>query len=145
MPQKVDARLIFNQRETARIFGVSVQAFAQWDIEPHGHRGRAVLYYLPDVIKQRGLSAQDAGSNSNAVAEKARLDRVRADRIELDLQRELREVVPVEEAARLLESVLVACRLKLLALPTKAAPRVHGCKTLPQTKAVLTDSLMEVA
>ena len=136
-------RFFFNQTDTAAIFGVSISAFKKWSIAHHGKRGRELLYYLPAVVEQRALGARDFATKADAVNEKARLDRVRADLGELELRREMRQVVPIDEAARLLESVAVAFRLKILALPTKAAPVVLGCKTLPQTKAVLADVLDE--
>jgi phage terminase Nu1 subunit (DNA packaging protein) len=136
-------KFLFNQSDTAKLFNVSLTAFQKWDIEPYERRGRQVFYYLPDVIYQRGAGAKDNNKPVDAVAEKARLDRVRADRVELELQRERREVVMVDEAAELLQGVVGAFRMKILGLPTKLAPLVHGCKTLTKTKAVLTDALDE--
>jgi len=59
------------------------------------------------------------------------------------------QLVPVEQARELLEIIILNFRSRVLSIPTKAAPHVHGCKTLPQTrdaiKTALYDALNELA
>jgi hypothetical protein len=141
--RKIEQQFIFSKSDMAAIFGVSLTAFSLWRIEPYEKRGRVLYYYLPDVIKERGLGAQRKGTTPESANGKARIDRARADLYELELEQKRGAVVPVEAAARLLESVIVSFRLKVLGLPTKVAPLIHGCTTIPQTKVMLADELDE--
>ena len=111
------------------------------DIEPAEISGKKktvkkwTVSQVVDALKRqitRGL---------NPIAEKARLDKARADKTELEYKKLLGALIPVDEAVTFLEKLIVATRAHLLAIPTKAAPSVTGCKTIQQTKAALTDAI----
>jgi phage terminase Nu1 subunit (DNA packaging protein) len=85
-------------------------------IEPVHNDGRSKFYELRQVIKSiRGPSAQ---------AEKARLDSLRADVVELDLAAKKGELIPVETVLEIITPMYANCRTRLLAIPVKAAIEV---------------------
>lgn len=45
----IDEQLLFNQQETALLIGISPQAFARWNVQPHRRGREGALYYWPDV------------------------------------------------------------------------------------------------
>lgn len=53
------------------------------------------------------------------------------------------EYFPAVEVGTLLEKVVMAIRSRLLAFPTKAAPLVVDCKTLPEAKEMLDIAVRE--
>lgn len=76
-------------------------------------------------------------------AEKARLDRLRANKVELELQLARGEVVKMDDVCAKWAQVGTNIKNKMLSMPTKAAPLVLGCKTLPEVKEVLTELIRE--
>jgi phage terminase Nu1 subunit (DNA packaging protein) len=78
---------------------------------------------------------------SDLYVQRARLTKEQADKAEMDNRKTKGELVPVSQAAKLLEKVVLAFRSQILALPTKAAPHVHGCKAIAETKEALETSL----
>lgn len=85
----------------------------------------------------------DTGQPCNPAAEKARLDRLRADQIEQKMAEDRGELIRIDQAARIVDKMILDCRQRLLAIPTKAAPLVMGCKTLPAARDVLKKAVHE--
>lgn len=138
----IDERFLVNTKDTAKIMGVSVQALDKWEIKPHKKEGREVFYYVPDVVQYR-IQRGDAKNADDLTAARTRHANRQADKIEFDLSIQRREVVPVSEAVGLLEKLIEACRARLLAIPTKAAPLLQGKDTLPEKREVLTQVIDE--
>lgn len=78
---------------------------------------------------------------TDSQAERARLDRARAEKVELEVAEKRRQLLNAEEVAQHWEAVAHNIKQQLLAVPTRAAPLVLGCKTLTQIKGEL-DRLM---
>jgi hypothetical protein len=45
----IDGRLLLNQRDTAKLVGITARAFAEWPINPIRRVGRQKFFYWPDV------------------------------------------------------------------------------------------------
>jgi len=90
----------------------------------------------------REMAAGRAGTG-NPNHEKARYDKLRADQVELKIAVEKSQLIPLELATSIISKMIMAARSHFLSLPTKLAPRVHGCKTLRETSGVLKDGVHE--
>jgi len=87
----------------------------------------------------RHLRTRGIGEGTlDAHSERARLTRLKADREELELAQLRGELVPVDEAAALLEKVIVACRSRILAIPNRAAPLVSRKRKAAEVREILT-------
>ena len=102
-------------------------------LEPDESEGRSPKWRMARVHRHmmRGAEVGDPQR------EKARLDKLRADKVELELERERGETVSVHEVAGLWAKLASEARARLLGMPTKAAPLVMGCKRVAQAKEIL--------
>lgn len=96
-----------NKREMAASLGISVQAFAQWDVEPVARVGREVFYTARDVVANRVSHAAekvkpaDSSGVSNLELERELLIREQREGQALknaELRRELAPVAVIEWA-----------------------------------------------
>lgn len=99
-------------------------------IEPVKTDGKSKYWLMADIV--RALYA-DSGA-INPAHEKGRLDKLRADKVELELDIARGKVVPLEAAADTVDRLLAAVRARILGLPTKAAPAVLGLESLPEIR-----------
>ncbi len=81
--------------------------------------------------------------------ERARLAKIQAEKIEFEVARLRGSLLDADAVERALSRVIVDLRTRLLALPTKAAPLLMGCRTIPRLKDELErqvhDALRELA
>lgn len=118
--------LLFSQAETAALLGISVQAFAKWQVPAREKRGREKLYYWPDVLDMRDKRKYPQGGDSlDSRFQAAREHRARADKLELDLAVQRGELVYVEHISEIWGRKFTAFRARLRAAATKLAPRVN--------------------
>ncbi len=61
----------------------------------------------------------------------------------IELREKKKELIDAKEYEAFIEKVFVALRSRLLALPTKIAPRLEQCTTLSERKRILDDSVYE--
>lgn len=120
--EKDDDRLYLPKHLCARAFGISVVAFDRWDIAPVKKVGREQLYDLREVIeyklrKERGEDGEPG--QGGGWKEKARLDKARANLVELDYELKLGTVVAVESLRPRLIDMVMAFRAKMLNLPKR--------------------------
>ena len=119
-----------NKTEAAELFGVTLKTVDNWIRKGLAHepQGREVLLntaaiaqFLEDDLKTR-LANTPAAEN----IDQARVRKISADAAlaELQLQRERGEVVNIEDVAKTVGEEYAAVRAKLLAIPTKLAPRI---------------------
>jgi phage terminase Nu1 subunit (DNA packaging protein) len=73
----------------------------------------------------------------NPAREKARLDRLRADKVELDLSAQRETLVHVDEVSQEWRKISAEMQAHLLAFPVRAAPLIVGCKRMPVAKSIL--------
>jgi len=76
-------------------------------------------------------------STVSPAEEKARLDRLRADKVELELEEMRGKLVHVDKISTHWANVANLIRTRMLAVPTKAAPLVKGAGTLAEIKETL--------
>ena len=110
------------------------------DVKPVDTVGNSKLYTIKQVVEAaRGPSAQ---------AEKARLDKLRADVVELDLAQKRGELIPTETVIDMLVPLISNIRTKLIAIPSKAAPVVMQCRAefevQTELKRLINESLEDI-
>ncbi len=137
----------------ASMFGVSRTTVANWvrsgcPREPNGK------FKIPHVIAWkakrdagRGGSpgeGGDAASRPNLDGERARLAREQADKLAMENAISRGELVHVDDAAAMIEEVVVAIKAKILSLGTKLAPLVVSCSSIVQVRALIDRSADEL-
>lgn len=131
MRKRTGAGREVNKTEVADLFGVSLSTVDQWLRRglPSERREKNVVFNTAQVTQwleaQAGERAAGGTTQAGSIDE-ARIRKISADAAlaELQLQRERGEVVAIEEVAKEFGDACAAVRAKLLAIPTKLAPRV---------------------
>lgn len=94
-----------------------------------------VFHYVRYLQKR----LEDGGAH--VTSEKERLDRVRADEIEIRLQRERREIVDAGDVAEVWIEIAAEIKQRLLSLPTALAPLVTGTTRVQQSEEILREGV----
>ena len=89
-------------------------------------------------------SKESKGGKADLIEERTRLIRIQADKRELELKIAQGELIHVDTAMQLWGQVVQSVRSKLLAIPTKLAPLVLGCKGLSEIKDTVEKQIYEV-
>lgn len=124
-----------------------VQQLASERIIPKASRGR---YDFVESVRAyiRHLRDQVDGGQSGKVTvlddERTRLTRARAGLAELDERERRGELVPAVQIEKFLTSILSRVRQGVLTLPSRAAPKAHDAKTIPQVERIILDCCQEV-
>lgn len=110
--------------------------------KPNQYDTGTCIAWLVEKERRKVVTLPDGVTTSYA-DERARLTKEQADRVamENDVQRGL--LIDAEHAARLWADVVVNAKTRLLSIPTKAAPLVLGCKTMPEARDVLERFIIE--
>jgi len=91
----------------------------------------------------------DFENDFQPVHEKAKLDFIRRQDLELDLQVKQRNLIPKEEIKSGLQKIFGSIRAKLLYLPTKAAQQIQNASSQKETEAlirgIVDEALMELS
>jgi phage terminase Nu1 subunit (DNA packaging protein) len=133
-----------NGEQLAEAFGVARSAVTAWVRRgcPHQKRGRQYVFVLRDVLawkeEQRRLAAEDL----ELTQERARLARAQTEKTELEVRRLKGELIPRQEVERAWGNMIAAFRARMVAIPTKLAPRVSGA-TPVEAKALLEEAIHE--
>lgn len=77
------------------------------------------------------------GKTKSATEEKARLDKLRADKVEFDLAVTKGDHIETESAISAWSKIIQAMRSRILAMPTKAAPLLVGTKSAGEAQDIL--------
>ena len=77
------------------------------------------------------------GKTKSASEEKARLDKLRADKVEMDIDIARADLVNPEQAMEAWSKVVQAARSRILSIPTKAAPLLIGTKSAGEAQNIL--------
>ncbi len=103
---------------------------------------RAVVHQY--IRHLREVAAGRGGATAQAVKadEDARLAKARADLAEMELAEKRGELVPVDQIGDALNSAVQIMRTRVLAIPTKAAPRV-GAKDVAAAEGVIRAEVVE--
>ena len=144
-----------NRAGLADAHGVSEYTITNWlseglpRVNASKVRGQSDEYDVAETIRWR--VARESGGNAtgadgeiiNFDAERARLTKEQADKVAMANERERGDLVSVTETAAQWAAILVNCKTRLLSIPTKAAPLVIGCKTMPQARDVIERFVVE--
>jgi phage terminase Nu1 subunit (DNA packaging protein) len=123
--------LLFNQKTTAALLGITPRAFADWRIEPCERRGRDAYYHWPAVfaeyLKRRfpNVNPDDDGEYLDLNQERARLAKEQADKLEMENAIQRGEIAYLPDVAKQQGRVFQMIRTKALGLPTKCAPHAN--------------------
>jgi phage terminase Nu1 subunit (DNA packaging protein) len=142
------AATLVSPKVIAQLFELTerrVRELAAEGVIPKPHRGQydligCVRGYIR-FLKSRALV--DASGGGDLRHERTRLVKARADEAELNLGVRRRELVEIAFAVDLLRDVIGACRARLLAYPTKIAPLVKECESVPAIYTLLEREMHE--
>ena len=117
------------KRELSEIIGVSERTFSEWQKEPgfpfeiNGGRGSVNSYDTAKVIQW--MVARDI---ARRVGEKPRdrVDRLKADLLEVDLAERLGQLAPAALFERAWSDHIVAAKTELLSLPLRLVGEIHA-------------------
>lgn len=137
------------QAECAEWLDLSERRFRELLDEGVIERADKGAYDLKTVVQQyvRNLREVAAGrggatSQANKADEDARLARARADKAEMELAEARGLLVPADQIGDALNSAVQIMRTRVLAIPTKAAPRV-GAKDVAAAEQVIRAEVVE--
>lgn len=125
----------------AKVFGVDrmalIKRIGEAKLEPTKKTNFATYYYPRDIVAMLMASREGAKADAELKGAEARYKEARAKQAELKLKAFERELVPADEVIRALSDLLVNVRRKLLAVPSKVAPRMVKAKTPELAMALL--------
>jgi len=129
----------------SRILGLTprrIQDLVAQGTIPRGSRGRFILGHAAAAYTEylRGLRG---GDGPDFRVERARLTKIRADKEALELKKLEGSLVELDDVLKEMEDLVLIVRNRLLALPTKIGPEVHGAGSLPETVALLERGVYE--
>ena len=105
--------------------GLPVESFAKW-------------------LRTRIAAELGTEENLSPQAQRARLDRARAELAELELSRRRRELVPVEEVAQAWSEQVTIAKNRLLSLPSRVSSDVLRLKTQRAIENALKDAVIQI-
>jgi phage terminase Nu1 subunit (DNA packaging protein) len=131
----------------ARVLGVDrttlVKRIAEAKLEAAKKTAYAVYYYPRDIVAMLLATREGAKADAELKGAEARYKEARAKQAELKLKAYERVLVPADEVVRALSDLLVAVRRKVLAIPSKVAPRMVKAKTPEVALALLKTELSQ--
>jgi phage terminase Nu1 subunit (DNA packaging protein) len=138
----------YSLRQLSDMFGKSERTLRAWleGLEPavRGGRGVAHQYYLEDVCRWRfGAASRGASEQLDGPHEKARVDKERADKLEMENAILRGDSLPAAEVEAEWVDAFTQIKTLILAAPRKAAPLVVGMSSMPEIEAVLNDILRD--
>ena len=142
--EKYDA-LVVTRAQLAQIYGKTTGTIGVWmehglpALDKRGNKN-AVLFYLPDVVQWR--ESYVLGSDTlSAQAEKARLDKFRANKVELEYHVSLSKLIDTEVVVKCISGYISDCVARLMSLPNKLGPVVFGATTIPKAVKLIRTEL----
>lgn len=133
-----------NQAMAAEICGLSARRLRQLiqagDGPAQDANGQLPAREFGEWLKRRhlsGIAVGQDGTTYDLEAERARLAKEQADKTAMDNEEKRGRLIDAEKVSVWWVQIVTNAKSKLLALPTKAAPLVLGCKTLAQAKDIL--------
>jgi phage terminase Nu1 subunit (DNA packaging protein) len=141
------------QAQAAVLAGLSLRHFQRLMAEPGAPpkiqttTGRAAgLPVEPYRRWLRGRIAAELGAAEtlSPQAERARLDRARAELAELDLGRKRLELIPKNEVAAAWSSQIHIAKSRLLSLPSRVSGEILRLRTQREIEGVIRDRIIEI-
>jgi len=141
---------IVNRSELCQIMGISSPTIDNWEkrgmpVQKKGGKGVANEYNTMHVIKWWAGDAASPGAVklTSGADPKDRKTAAEAEIKEIELAEKKGEVVPIDTAIKGFIKHVAACKAKLLAIPTKAAPMVVVMTEIEETRAALDDMIRD--
>ncbi len=135
---------IITQSQAAELVGVTARRLRQIaqadDGPPQDFNGQYPAREFGEWLKRRHLSGISVGKDGEVYdleVERARLAKEQADKTAMENEERRGKLIDAEKAAGWWVQIITNAKTKILAIPTKAAPLVLGCKSLAQAKDVL--------
>jgi len=99
---------------------------------------KCIVYYI------RHLREQAAGRGGTELTdERARLAKAQAERVEMENEVTKGNLIKIEDAQKEISSAVIACRARILSIPTTIAPFVITCETVAEVKSVIENACYE--
>lgn len=95
-------------------------------------------------LRARIASELGADENLSPQAERARLDRARANLAEQEYARRYRELIPRDEVAQAWSEQVLIAKNRLLSLPSRVSSDVLRLKTQREIEAVIRDRVIDI-
>jgi phage terminase Nu1 subunit (DNA packaging protein) len=132
----------------ARVFGLDRPTLTKRLLDekiPYAKKTAYATYYYPrDVVAMLTGSREKAKAAEEKLSADARFKEARAKTAELKQKQLERELVKADDVTKALSDLLMGVRRKLLAVPTKVAPRLTKAKT-PETALALLKAEVNLA
>jgi phage terminase Nu1 subunit (DNA packaging protein) len=111
-------------RVLSNLLGIPESTLANWSnrgLLPQSDDALEIAKWIINYYKQKS-ETKTRNEGSDLTSAKTRLATVQADKIELDNQVRAGKLLEVEQVSKFWEKYVLACKKKLLAIPTKLAP-----------------------
>ncbi len=158
---KTDPKLLVTRQQLGKIFDKVPRTIAKWleeglPVAVRGRGGKPSLYPVPQCVQwvlKRELAANGpaAGGNLSPQQERAQLDRVRREKLELEMQVDRSELLPADQVDREFADISNAVKARMRRIPDAIADRViaQAARGPAAVKALLLaeidDALRELA
>jgi len=168
LDQREDGRFFVTTELAAMICGVTVQSYRGWLAQekppPYEKETRTVpLRELGDWIRAEQVLKRGRGGagfpycpNIHRLYDNkkmpgvpanespaTRLERLKADKLQLDLDRSAEKLVPVDQVRQAWSTVISRVKSKMLGLPVKVAPLITGVADEHEVQQILSDNVHE--
>jgi len=143
---------IVNQREMADILDVSAKSVSLWQREGlpialETENGLENQYDTGAVIRwwvAREVAKAPRTTTEDGESQRDRLARVQADKIELEIAKERRQLIPAEEIEPAWIEMVAAAREALLTVPPRIAPLLAQMDGMDAMRDLLEEQIEEV-
>ncbi len=138
-------------KDLAQIFGVTPRRVQQLATKGILHRESNGKFNLPDSLKSF-YEWKITHTNYNPDRDKwhetynlehARLERVKRQMVELELGVKNGDLLVADDVEQTIVPMLLTCRNRLLAIPSKCAPRLAACKDIVHAEKILQREILE--
>jgi len=144
---KSETDFLFNRKDTAEVMGVSTQAIGLWNMEQQkkkGATGNRVYYDIREVVRLRLKEAANRSGNAPDIQrDKSRLVKIQADKADLEYKKMKGELIHADTVTEHWETLFLAFRSKILAIPTRAATVALNATSIPDVEEKLEAFLIE--
>ena len=112
------------------------------DVEPSSQEAGSILYIPSEVLpiiydERRGCGNGGPSHDLNPIQEKARLDKLKADKVQIEIDVLKETLIPIERVEQSWSKLVSAFRSKILAMPSKLSPRVCAVKEIKEVEKIL--------
>lgn len=141
----MNEELYVNTRQLAEVLGISVKMIYKLIKQGYLKNKEKNLFYLPDVVpayvkyKEGLLETKHAKNDPKQIydLEHAKHEKAKREKAEIQLQLMKGEVHAKEDVQRELNKMLTAFRARVLAIPSKMAPRLTGINNTNKIETML--------